>query len=403
MYDVVVLVRNEIDSDPRVNKTVRSLASSLKNKKIIVDCFVNTIEKPEYEVKDMGCCNAFEVNRFTSGVTNAQKVMKKQGEIAPTSKKIDRTSLAFFYIVYLNLKFFWMCRKQEAKLYYANDLDTLLCGFLLSLRYNSKLVYDSHELFGEMYSDYTPMLKRLFFILEWYLIRRCDLVITVNDSIANELASRYAIEKPKVVMNCPEYTGIGRTVQPAERIKNAVIYVGSYQEERRLEDLVMSMKYTNKFKLYLMGWGSLESTLRNIVEKNNIQDRVVFKEPVPMEQIISVLTNYKFGIIPYVACSLNNKYSTPNKFFEYMHAGVIPIYPYRELEEIERIMTGVGLDTGINMSTPENIARELDAWIKLYNDDGYEHIYRILITSAETEYNWKKQFETVRDFFVRNI
>ena len=85
--------------------------------------------------------------------------------------------------------------EQPADIYHAHDFNTLPVGYYLSRRYKGKLVYDSHELnleAGRM-ARVKGLPKRFLRAQERFLIRRCDAVITVNDSIAAILEKQYRV------------------------------------------------------------------------------------------------------------------------------------------------------------------------------------------------------------------
>ena len=75
------------------------------------------------------------------------------------------------------------------------------------------------------------------------------------------------------------------------------------------------------FTLVLRGFGSLEKFLRDYVAKEGLQDVVRFDEPVAMKDVIKSASSSDIGIIPYRPVCLNNRFSTPNKLFEFMAAG----------------------------------------------------------------------------------
>jgi len=53
--------------------------------------------------------------------------------------------------------------------------------------------------------------------------------------------------------------------------------------------------------------------------------------------VIETASKYDVGIIPYIGDNLNNRYSTPNKLFEYMMAGLA--IAASDLPEIKRVVT----------------------------------------------------------------
>merc|ERR1711941_250938 len=108
----------------------------------------------------------------------------------------------------LNLEeFYWlhphylnMALYEDADYIMCCDLPVLPAAVYASKIKNIPLVYDAHELYPEQ--AIFPKDKREFYTrIESHFIKYPDLVITVNDSIAEEMSKRYEINKPEVILN----------------------------------------------------------------------------------------------------------------------------------------------------------------------------------------------------------
>lgn len=100
---------------------------------------------------------------------------------------------------YLNL-FRATVEKYSPTVLVAHDLPMLPVACYAASKCGAKIVYDSHELFAEQeFSEYE---KRKWKALENKHIGKCDLVITVNPMIAEELKKRYKLSgKVEVIYN----------------------------------------------------------------------------------------------------------------------------------------------------------------------------------------------------------
>jgi glycosyltransferase involved in cell wall biosynthesis len=110
--------------------------------------------------------------------------------------------------------------------------------------------------------------------------------------------------------------------------------------------------------LVLMGWGRLEAELRAIVAAEGLEGRVIITEAVAPEELAAYTAGADVGVIPYEPVGLNNTYTTPNKLFEYMAAGV-PIVA-SHLPEIVRFVRGLDIGTTFPVAEPRAIARAID-------------------------------------------
>ena len=144
----------------------------------------------------------------------------------------------FEYALYREL------RTYPYDVYHAHDLPMLKLARRLAQRWRAKLVYDAHELYPEIVT-LTPEQRRSHANLERRNIRRADLVITVNHFIADEMARRYRVPTPEVILNCTNLlpAEFGRSRRFHERLglgpdRLVVLYQGWLAPHRGLEELV---------------------------------------------------------------------------------------------------------------------------------------------------------------------
>lgn len=386
---ILMLLRNDFVTDPRASKMAQTLSNS--GYMVTVMSFVNEI--PSNYRRDEWLSTKITLFYYSSGVSTAKKAINLHNDISQPNRSIDRTSLAFLYLLYLNFKFILksvpILGAVKHHVIHANDLDTLPAAYVLSRLYHTNLVYDAHELFSELYSDYTPTLKKLLFTLEKYLVKKCDIVCTVNSAIAGEFHNRYGVS-PVVVMNCPPWQSVTAR-DPLANEDPKIVYLGSYQEERCIEELIKSTREWSKGKLFLRGYGPMESELRK-----NAKDypRCMFLDPVPMNDIVKSLVDFDIGIIPYPPSkNLNNKYSSPNKLFEYMMAGVVPVVPHGAVV-LEGVVDEIGVPVKFTACDPSSIACAVNG---ITHDRYYARYRDKCLELAKIKYNWGSQTKVLRE------
>jgi glycosyltransferase involved in cell wall biosynthesis len=289
---------------------------------------------------------------------------------------------------------------------HAHDLNTLPVAARLARDTGADLVYDAHELFPET-STLSPLERRVWRSLEPRLIRRADRVLTVCDSIAEELARRYRIAKPGVVLNCPPQQ---RAIDPDESPLRAaagldgqsgvrlILYQGGFAPNRGLPELIHAMRTIDAAVLVLMGWGALHDELVRLVAANRLADRVRILPPVESRELLLWTAGADVGVIPYQPVGLNNFYSTPNKLFEYLAAGV-PIAATR-LPEIARIVDGHGIGATFDVVDPSSIAEAISG---ILADERSRAHMRERALAVRSQYTWERQasellalYETLR-------
>ena len=291
--------------------------------------------------------------------------------------------------------------EDPADIYHAHDLNTLPLAVIAANRTGGRIIYDSHELFTEI-SNMSP-LERLFArALERILIRHAHKVVTVNESIANELIKRYTINKPTIIMNCPtKFSNDNnirhKIIQSILNINNnepIILYQGGFSPHRGLDNLILATYYLTRGVLVLMGWGKLENELKRLVYEMHLENKVFFLDPVPQDVLIYYSSSAHLGVIPYQAVSLNNYYSTPNKLFEYIAAG-IPVVG-SDFPELKRIIEGYNIGRTFNPEDPKDIARAIE---EVLNDPKqYEEMQKNVRRAAEI-FNWENESQKLLELY----
>lgn len=372
MKSMIVLVNNEFDGDPRVNRgvtasskffdriTVLSGVPRLKDRNTTHQENITILRHYYYKPN-------FSKSKF---VQNALAVAMGPNQPGPgensnaeKSSSLFRTLLFigwFGYIFMMNLWIFLRRAGLRADIVYANDYDTLLAGYLLSKFGHAVLIYDSHELYSDLLEDSPRIYKRLIEYFEGILARKAAVVITVNNPIAKILETRYHLSSaPTVIYNTPYYQSAdARSDAPNPPFK--LLYHGMYLPGRNLDDLVVSMQQVENFHLFFRGYGVLEESLRGLVKQLGLQNKVTFLERVTMQELVSTAKDFDMGIVPYPGSQkqLNSYYCTPNKIFEYMMAGLS--LAVSDLPVLREIVTTHGVGVVFDTASPSQMAAALN-------------------------------------------
>lgn len=413
---ITALVTNDFYRDPRVYKTAHSLSAAGHDVTVVSIVDAEPGEERAGPIAVVRLENRY--GRTLAGALGAVSSLfsRARGSTegacpVPPARPVDDVRsqgwryraadcLEFAFLAYRNLRWALALRARRSEIYYANDLDTLLCAYLLSRLHRSRLIYDSHELYVECIEGSKRTLRSLLRRFEGSLIRRCDAVFTVNRSIAEELSRRYQIATPSAIYNCPTRTTEG--VRPAEVAGRPIriIYQGIYAADRGLEEIVLSQKDLRHCELdlrVLFSDPSDEERLARLIERENLSDSVRIIPPVAMQDLVRGLGGYDIGIIAYKPACLNNYYATPNKLFEYMMGGLA--LASSDLPEIRNVITrcenGVLFDPG----DPHEIAMKLQ---ELVSDP---HLLETMKERSryysETVFTWENQERAILDAVER--
>ncbi|MET0304823.1 MAG: glycosyltransferase family 4 protein [Solirubrobacterales bacterium] len=254
-----------------------------------------------------------------------------------------------------------LVRASPPEALHAHDLNTLPVAAALARQLRLPLTYDAHELYPEI-STLSEREAATWRWLERRLARRADHVLTVCDSIAAELEQRYGVDRPTVLLNCP--VGGGGNGGPAPNRASRgddepiVLYQGGFAPYRGLDTLVRSAHGLERGRIVLMGWGRLEDELRELISREGLSERVTIVPPVPPAEVVSAAAGATIGVIPYEPIGLNNTYTTPNKLFDYMAAG-LPVVASR-LPELTRFVEQGGMGLSFTPGDPTALATALN-------------------------------------------
>lgn len=219
------------------------------------------------------------------------------------------------------------------------------------------LVYDARELETEcnglhgINRAFTRQVERTF-------IKKCDSVLCVSDSIADWYASSYRIPRPFVVRNIPDLRAQKTLARHHLRQRLDIgqqelifIYSGALGPGRFIEPILkIFQKVRPDRHLVFMGFGPLESAVRSAASSfSNIH----FLGAVPPLDILRHISGADVGFAAHLEPTcLNHRYALPNKFFEYLLAGV-PVWVTEAHEEMAALVRQHGF-----------------GWITRYGTDG---------------------------------
>lgn len=260
--------------------------------------------------------------------------------------------------------FYGTASRYSPRVLVANDLPMLPIAKRLADECGARLVYDSHELYSEQ--EFSTREKRRWAEIEAKYIVACDVVITVNFSIARELERRYGIRDVNVIYNAErtrQTPEVSRRLHDAFGLsvdKKIVLFQGGLSAGRNLEVLVEAMRYVQNLSVVLvvLGGGLLLHSLQKMVQQKGLAGRVYFHAAVPQSALLALTAAADAGVIPYQATCLNNLYCTPNKLFEFIAAG-LPILA-TDLPEVRKLVQEQEIGLVGDTDSPQKLASLMD-------------------------------------------
>jgi glycosyltransferase involved in cell wall biosynthesis len=297
---------------------------------------------------------------------------------------------ALFYAAF-NLRLFFFLLFSKFDLVVANDLDTLLACYRASKFRGKKLVYDSHEYFTEVPElIHRPRVQKFWEGIEKRIFPKLQVISTVNESIAGLYEKKYG-KNLFVVRNIPPLRQLKKTKTRSdlglpEDKKILIIQGAGINIHRGNEEMVSAMKYLDGFLLLICGDGDVVPQLKDMVVRDQLNDRVNFYSRMPYSELMEFTQNADMGITLDKANNINYKFSLPNKLFDFIHAG-IPVLS-SDLPEVGKIVREhcVGVITATH--DPEKIAALIR---QTFSDDIQMETFRENCKRATQSLTWENE------------
>ena len=280
-------------------------------------------------------------------------------------------------------------RAERPDVVHANDIATLIPGYLAARLSRAALVYDTHE-----YAVGVPYRKAVWAWLaatiERLLIGRCDAVITVSDGIADRLQARYGLaERPTVLRNVPDLPPpeAGSAPDLRERLgigeAPLVLHQGAVADGRGGGNLVRAVARMDSAHLLFLGAdGAFADGLRGLGRDVGLDGRLHFHPPVPLADLLSYTSQADVGVSLLEDTCENHRLALPNKLFEYLAAD-LPVV-VSDLPEMSSLVGERGVGWTTDPGDPADIARVLGLALDERDDPGLHQRVR----AAAAELNW---------------
>ncbi|MBR2311934.1 MAG: glycosyltransferase family 4 protein [Clostridia bacterium] len=204
---------------------------------------------------------------------------------------------------------------------------------------NVPCIVDVRDLWPEIYYDVIP--KSLHWVLNFYVgacaktlhytMSNCDSIVGLSNGFLEyglKYAKRERTENDAVYpIAYPnnDYLSYKNKLQEswgAYGIKETdflVIFLGNFGDQFKFDEIIDAAKHfeaQSDIKFVLCGNGKHEDYVKSLVGEN-----VIMPGWIEKEQIFSLMANASIGIAPYID-SMNYRLNTPNKFGEYLSAGL---------------------------------------------------------------------------------
>jgi len=240
---------------------------------------------------------------------------------------------------------------------------------------------------------YVLGIKRLYKLLirPWHMMvfKRCDYVTAISNYLKKR-AEKNGVKAPvKIIPNGVDLN-LFKKLDNIDKIRSKLEAPISYiwlittsrlVKKNGVEDIIRALKYLeNKFKLFILGSGPLEKTLRGIVKDLDLEKRVRFEGMREYKEIPDYINVSKIFIRPSLSEGMGNV------FLEAMAAG-IPVIGTRVGGIPDFLFDG---ETGLfcKVNNPKSIANKVMEYIN--NPSRTDKIVEKAQKKVKEKYSWDK-------------
>ena len=299
-------------------------------------------------------------------------------------------------------------RDYGADVLNCHDLKALVVGYMAAMltpkKRRPKLMYDAHEFEIGRNTDGKRGKLTAWLVqhTEKFLMKRADLNMMVNDSIAEETAKIHGLpEKPLVIRNICNNWQLDETAI-AEARKTILqelkmpedtflaMYHGGLMPARGIEQLIEVAAINDRIALVILGNGEERyvASLKQRVQQKDITDRVLFHEAVPHSELWKYVGATDVGMVTVQNTCKSYYYMLPNKFFENIQS-LTPVI-CSNFPEVRRLVK----EYGIGLTCDPADIQDINAQIERMRTDKelYESCKRNLLKAKE-ELCWEREKE----------
>lgn len=318
-------------------------------------------------------------------------------------------------IVYLNLRRLkrlaprWLefCIKASLlvknfspKFVFSEDIYSLPIAYLFKKKYNSKIIYDSREIYSELASlRHSKIKKNIIASIEKRYGPSVDTILVTGELDKKILREKFPSSNFLVVYNFPLRA---KNLQPVNYFQilgipnNSIImiYQGKILEGRGLELSIKTLQFFENGHLILIGKGEKVEGLQKLSKRLKVEHRTHFLGEIAYSQLLTYTAGGSIGLALIEPISLSYKLALPNKLFEYCQAK-IPVIATR-LPAIDRIFQEFRIGELVEPEiSPENLANVVTTT--------YENrkFYAEELERASKIFNWEMQISLIEQIFRR--
>jgi hypothetical protein len=210
---------------------------------------------------------------------------------------------------------------QKCDVYLANNWDSLPIAANAAKKIKAKLVFDIHE-------SLITSSGKLYNFLNKIIVKKYSTQINASTTVVNAIAKDYLATfgfEPIVIRNIPQISTKRRIIKRTNQNQIQLISHGVASHQRGTDLLIKTIALCDpRYKLHLMFINKESKYVENLkkLSKQIAPGRVIFHPPCSPMEIVNVISTYDVGFFPLFPTNYNYHIALPNKFFDFIAAGL---------------------------------------------------------------------------------
>ena len=242
------------------------------------------------------------------------------------SKKLNNSITKYFKYFYYVKKFI---NKLKPDVIIASDLYSMIPISQNSNKNNSKIIYDSREIYTQLGGLVNrPLVQKLWSWYEKKYISKVNCVLANAEIDKAYLYALYPDVHIEMIKNLP-----GKSFLQPKKIDlkellclnkkhKIIIYQGKFHNGRGIRFAIKCMSSLKETVLVLIGDGPMKVKYIQCAKQYNMEERVFFVDTVPYEELANFSNSAYIGLSLIQPISKSYENALPNKLFEYAISGL---------------------------------------------------------------------------------
>ena len=243
-------------------------------------------------------------------------------------KSFSRMLSLYLILTEFYIRLIWKGLLFRPKIIHCHDTIVLPVGVILSLLFNSKLIYDAHELESQK-NGQSKVLSKITLFIEKISWRFIDLLITVSPSIIDWYQKNLGKKESLLILNSPQLILENYNTESNNYLREkfnipenckVFIYLGILGKGRGI-DLYLNAFQSKEINSHIVFIGFGED-VKKIQDCSLNSKKIHYHPAVKHDEVVKIARSADVGLAMIEEVTLSYYFCLPNKLFEYAFSGL---------------------------------------------------------------------------------